>query len=259
MDAGYGEIPWLLETLYDEGICYMADIPSDTRIFTHRPQTEIPLRKGTRGRIPTQEKLVEGEQPPIEVRHFAQSLAASDWQRLSIRETERGWLIADFAAFRVWHSVDSLPRRCLWLVIRRPIGEKGTLRFAFSNAPADTPLEELAIWQCRRYWVERALEDAKGEAGLDQYQVRGWRGWHHHMTMTLLAMLFLLQLTLQFRPKALLLTLQDAREILEEFLPRKTYLPAEFIERLKQKHQARLSARRSHAKQQKRQFDDAKN
>jgi len=61
------------------------------------------------------------------------------------------------------------------------------------------------------------LEDAKGEAGLGQYQVRGWTGWHHHMTMTLLAMLFLLQLTLQFRGKAPLLTLQDVREILEPF------------------------------------------
>ena len=68
------------------------------------------------------------------------------------------------------------------------------------------------------------------------------------MTMTLLAMLFLLQLTLNFRQKAPMLTLQDAREILEEFLPRKSYSPAEFIQLLQQKHQARLSARRSHDK-----------
>jgi len=42
-----------------------------------------------------------------------------------------------------------------------------------------------------RYWIERAIQDAKGEAGLDEYQVRGW---HHHMTMVLLAMLFLIEL-----------------------------------------------------------------
>ena len=100
------------------------------------------------------------------------------------------------------------------------------------------------------------MENAKGEAGLAQYQVRGWTGWHHHMTMTLLAMLFLLQLTIRFRPKAPMLTLQDAREILENFLPRKSYSPAEFIELIQQKHQARLSARRSH--QQKQQIKDNK-
>jgi len=114
------------------------------------------------------------------------------------------------------------------------------------------------MMQCRRYWVERALEDAKGEAGLDQYQIKGWTGWHHHMTMTLLAMLFLLQLTLNFRQKAPMLTLQDAREILEEFLPRKSYSPAEFIQLLAQKHQARLSARRSHANKQKQKLKDNK-
>lgn len=258
IDSHYGGQPWLLQALDEEKIVYVADIPSDTRIFTYSPKTSIPERKGTRGRPPTKEKLARGEEPPVEVRTFAQNLAESEWTRMEIRKTERGWLIADFAAFRVWHAVENLPLREVWLVIRRPVGENGALRFAFSNAPADTPLERLAKMQCRRYWVERAIEDAKGEAGLDQYQVRGWRGWHHHMTLTLLAMLFLLQLTLTFRPKAPLITLQDAREILEEFLPRKTYSPKEFIEFLKQKHQARLSARRSHAKQQKLRLSDTK-
>lgn len=257
LDAHYGGQPWLLRALDPENIIYMADIPSDTRIFTHCPQTAIPKRKGSRGRPPTQARLLPGEQSPVEVRTLAQGLAESDWTRLAIRETERGWLMADFAAFRVWPSVENLPLTEVWLVIRRPVGENGTLRFAFCNAQAETPLEKLAQMQCRRYWVERALEDAKGEAGLDQYQVRGWRGWHHHMTMTLLAMLFLLQLALKFRQKAPLLTLQDAREILEEFLPRKTYSPKAFIELLRQKHTARFAARRSHAKQQNRRLHDA--
>lgn len=259
MDCHYGEQPWLLKTLTQEDICYLADIPCDTRIFLHYPKTEIPQRKGNRGRLPTQERLAYEETPPVEVRDFAQTLTESDWTQLSVRKTERGWLIADFAAFRVWHSVDNLPFQEVWLVLRRPLGEKTNLRFAFSNAPANTPLPRLAMMQCRRYWVERALEDAKGEAGLSQYQVRGWTGWHHHMTMTLLAMLFLLQLTMQFRDRAPLLTLQDTREILEKFLPRKSYSSKEFIELLKQKHRARLSARRSHAKKQKQQLKDAKN
>jgi SRSO17 transposase len=257
MDCHYGEQPWLLKELDSLGLCYMAEIPSDTRIFPTFPKTEIPQRKGHRGRHPTTEKLVEGEALPIPVRHFALSLDESQWTTLSVRKTERGWLIADFAAVRVWHSVDNLPKQEVWLVMRRPIGG-GDIRFAFSNAEANTSLKRLAVMKCRRYWVERALEDAKGEAGLDQYQVRGWTGWHHHMTMTLLAMLFLLQLTLNFREKAPMLTLQDAREILEEFLPRKSYSPSEFIKVLQQKHQARLSARQSHAKRQKQKLKNIK-
>jgi len=250
MDAHYGEQPWLLKRLNEEQICYMADIPCTTRIFLTLPKTEIPLRKGDRGRHPTKERLVEGEPSPVEVRAFGKSLSSSDWTRLRIRETERGELVAEFAAVRVWHSVDNLPFQEVWLVMRRDL-ETSEIRFSFSNAPSDTPLERLAHMQSRRYWVERALENAKGEAHLDQYEVRGWRGWHHHMTMTLLAMLFLLELTLQMKEKAPMLTIQDAREILEKFLPRKVYSPEEFMALLEQKHKARLSARNSHAKKQK--------
>jgi len=250
MDAHYGEQPWLLNRLNEEDILYMADIPCTTRIFLSLPKTEVPLRQGDRGRHPTKERLVEGEPSPEAVRDFVRTLSPSAWTRLRIRDTERGELIAEFAAMRVWHSVDNLPFQEVWLVMRREL-ETSQIRFSFSNAPPDTSLERLAQMQSRRYWVERALENAKGEAHLDQYEVRGWRGWHHHMTMTLLAMLFLLELTLQMKEKAPMLTIQDAREILEEFLPRKTYSPKEFMALLEQKHKARVSARKSHAKKQK--------
>lgn len=251
MDSHYGEQPWLLKQLTDEDIYYMADIPCDTRIFADKPKTEVPQRKGNRGRHPSKVRLVSGSRQPIEVRTFAQNMDEEDWTRLRVRETERGWLVADFAAVRVWHSVDNLPFQEVWLIMRRDIGGNAPIRYSFSNAQMHTPLLRLAQMQCRRYWVERTLEDAKGEAGLDQYQLRGWKGWHHHMAMTLLAMLFLLQLTLHFGSKAPLLTIQDTREIMETFLARKSYSHKEFIALLEQKHRARLSARNSHAKKQK--------
>lgn len=96
-----------------------------------------------------------------------------------------------------------------------------------------------------RYWMERAIQDAKGEAGLDEYELRSWRGWHHHMTMTILSMLFLLELQLDWQPKAPELTLQDVREILEVILPKRETNPDEILKLIEQKHKAKLSARRS--------------
>lgn len=249
-DAHYGEQPWFLKKLNDESIMYMGDIPCTTHIFLERPRTEIPERKGSRGRHPIKEKLADGEVVPIEVREHAKSLKISDWFRLEVRETERGYLIADFHAVPVYHSVDNLPFQKVWLVIRQEVASK-EIKFSFSNAPFDTPLEQLARMQSRRYWVERALQNAKGEAGLAQYQVRGWVAWHHHMTMTLLAMLFLLQLVFNLKDKAPRLTIQDTREILEFFLPRKIYSPAEFKNYLEKKHKDRFSARKSHKNKQK--------
>jgi len=86
----YGEQPWLLSELNLEGIGDMADIPSDTRIFTTPPVTESPKRKGNRGRHPTKERLAEGYVSPIEVRKLAATLDDTQWTTFSVRETERG-------------------------------------------------------------------------------------------------------------------------------------------------------------------------
>ena len=75
--------------------------------------------------------------------------------------------------------------------------------------------------QGQRYWVERALQTSKQDVGLGDYQVRGWRGWHHHMALVMMAMLFLLeerQLHQQTRP---LLSGRDIRALLNQFLPRR--------------------------------------
>jgi hypothetical protein len=94
--------------------------------------------------------------------------------------------------------------------------------------------------------MERALEDGKHDAGLADDEVRGGRGWHHHMTMTLLAMLFLLKLELTWQKHAPLLTVPDVREILEVILPKRHITPQEILELIEQKHGARDSAKQSH-------------
>ena len=124
------------------------------------------------------------------------------------------------------------------------------LKYQFCNAPEDTPFERLAEMSHSRYWMERAIQDAKGEAAMDEYQVRGWRGWHHHMTMTILAMLFLLELQLDWQPKAPMLTLRDVREILEVILPQRTITSKQILQLIEQKHKARRSARLSHQRRQ---------
>jgi len=80
------------------------------------------------------------------------------------------------------------------------------------------------------------------------YEVRGWTGWPHHLTMVLLAMLFPLILQLKWKDKAPMLTIQDVREILEVILPRRRITNQDILEIIKEKHKARESARRSHHK-----------
>ena len=100
------------------------------------------------------------------------------------------------------------------------------------------------------------MQDAKGLAGLDEYQVIGWRGWHHHMTLVLLAMLFLLQLKRTLQPQAPMLTLQDVHEILRVVMPRKDVSFEEVVELIRQKHLNRWRSRKSYLKKQKEQLDE---
>jgi hypothetical protein len=67
-------------------------------------------------------------------------------------------------------------------------------RYYLSNASADTPLLTLAQVAAARWVIETEIQTAKGETGLDEYEVRSWPGWHHHITLGLLAAAFLLTL-----------------------------------------------------------------
>src|SRR5271169_3076486 len=93
-----------------------------------------------------------------------------------------------------------------------------------------------------RYWVERAFEDAKGECGLADYQALGWRPWHHHVTMVMLAMLFIVEQRVAQQPGLELLTPRDIVEMLKETLPRKPEGREALVARINERHARRRGA-----------------
>ena len=245
MDCFYGEQSWLLDEINIMGMTYIADAPTDTQVWLEKPKIEIPEKKGIRGPIPKLKKLVSGEPNPIKVQDLAEQLDQSQYTRVFLRETERKELWSMLACLRVFPVRDKLPGDETWLIIRKDEGDNKT-KYQLSNAPENTSINRLGQMSCSRYWIERAIEDAKGEAGLADYQVRGWIGWHHHMVLTLLAMLFILQMVVKWGRKAESMSVQDVKEILEVILPRKRITEKEILAIIQQKHQARLSARKSH-------------
>ena len=104
-----------------------------------------------------------------------------------------------------------------------------------------------------RYWIERAFQDAKGNAGMADYQVRSWTGWHHHMVMTMLAMLFIMDMQIKWGKKASMLSVMDVKEIFEVIMPKKEFTKEEIVAIIEQKHRARLSARKSHHRRNRKQ------
>ena len=115
------------------------------------------------------------------------------WQAYQIQEGAKGPLLAQFAFKRVVAVRDGLPGADQWLVLRRSLGERPQLKTYLSNAPPMTPHTTLVRKSGMRWPVEASILECKSEVGMDQYEVRGWKGWHHHMTMTLLAHHFLVR------------------------------------------------------------------
>ncbi|HIE31910.1 MAG TPA: hypothetical protein EYP67_05965, partial [Methanosarcinales archaeon] len=105
MDSFYEEQTWFRNKINAKGLIYIADIQVNTRFWLNKPEKEIPERKGDLGRIPTKEKMREGEPHPIEVRDLKNQLEDSEWSRFFIRDTERKELWSNIACVRVYPVV----------------------------------------------------------------------------------------------------------------------------------------------------------
>jgi SRSO17 transposase len=193
-DAHFGQAPRLLDRIAAAGLGYLMEVPHPTRVWLARPPTGVPPPTGKQGRPATRRRLAPGAPAAVRVDALAAQLPATAWQRALVQEGSRGPLVAELAFVRAVAVRGRLPGPDVWVVLRRSLEEPRELKAYLSNAPADVPLTTL-VWLLGMRWpVEQAIKEAKDELGLDHYEVRGWRGWHHHTTMTLLAQHFLVRL-----------------------------------------------------------------
>ncbi len=96
--------------------------------------------------------------------------------------------------------------------------------------------------QGQRYWVQRSFQDGKSQAGLGRYQVRGWKPWHHHMALVMMAMLFKLKERIEQQEEYPLLSCADTETLLAHFLPRRDVGVDEVIRQMEFRHRKRQAA-----------------
>jgi SRSO17 transposase len=188
-DAGYGAVPAFRDALDTDGWCYVLEVPSTTRVFLHAAQAVVPAWSG-RGRRPTRLRLVEGEPTAVTVAALAATVAA--WETLTVTDGAQGPRQYQFFRQRVWECRGGVPGPERWLLLRRKL-DGSELKYALSNAALETPLLTLGQVEAFRWPVETGFQQYKGETGLDEYEVRNWRGWQHHTALALVAGAFLLQ------------------------------------------------------------------
>lgn len=190
-DDLYGRSTWFRDQVAGAGLVYMADVPRNTQVYLEKPVLGVPERKpGSRGPKPTRIQVLNSVKPfPV---HRVARRADTTWTRVRVRPIERGELNDPFAVRRVWTLREKKTGPVEeWLVIRREA--KNRYNYSLSNAPPDASIEDLAWLKCQRYFVERANQDAKSEAGWDELEARKYRGWEHHLALVILAVWFAAQ------------------------------------------------------------------
>lgn len=128
---------------------------------------------------------------PSQVRadQLATALPAAAWERLSAGDGAKGPRLYDWARVRLFRL--HWPGWEHWLLVRRRSSDPRELAYYVVFAPAGTPLSTLVRVAGTRWAIEECFETAKGEVGLDQYEVRKWDGWHRFITLALLAHAYL--------------------------------------------------------------------
>jgi SRSO17 transposase len=181
-DDEFGRPAHFRAWLRGEGERYVLDVPGDTVV------------RDLERRRPRRKRAGRGARPQVpygRVDAWAARQPEGRWTRLTVREGERGPLLVDAMTVRVRTKLDRRNGPEERLVVMRTVEAGPRTHYALSNAGAEVPLEEMVGARFTRHKVEEVFEAAKQESGLAHYEVRSWVGWHHHVTLSLLALWFL--------------------------------------------------------------------
>ncbi len=188
--AGYGAATSLRGGLRARSLHYAVGVLPETTVW---PQGDGPLRPKRRqptGRPPTNLRS-DSKHQPVSLKALAGSLPQQAWKPVRWREGTKGRMESRFACVRVRSAHRdynlSEPREEEWLVIEWPQSEAEPTKYTLSSLPRSTSLEELVRLIKLRWRVERDYQELKSELGIDHYEGRGWRGFHHHGVLCIAA------------------------------------------------------------------------
>tara|TARA_R110001599_G_scaffold60939_1_gene169234 strand:- start:20867 stop:21796 length:930 start_codon:yes stop_codon:yes gene_type:complete len=196
-DAAYGKGTAWREQLADWGLTYCVGVHENLSVWA--PGAEpLPPRWSGVGRPPTRWQQTEDDHP-VSVDTLAESLRADDFQEVTWREGTNQPLTSRFASVRVRVARGQQYREPEWLLIEWPHGADKPTKYWLSSQPEVTSLTTLVTTAKARWRIERDYQELKQEVGLDHYEGRHWRGFHHHASLCIVAYGFLVAERLRCR------------------------------------------------------------
>jgi len=189
-DSVYGDSPKFVQGVRALGKWYVLDVSSEAHVWLTQPELRNSGEPGSGRRHSA--KAAKASTKPISVPEAIAQLSPSAFRRITVAEGSQGPIVYEYAEMTVWFSEEgapaSQPER---LLVRRSCTQEAEVKYHRSNAPSKVSLQRLAEQRACRWTIEQDIQAGKGECGLDEYETRGWVGWHHHTGLAILALLFL--------------------------------------------------------------------
>jgi SRSO17 transposase len=194
-DAGYGDETAFRDGITALGMRYAVGIRPGTTVWAPGTAPLPPKAWVGRGIRPTKLRREPGHEP-MTLKALAMALAPQAWRTVTWREGSSNELSGRFTALRVRPAhrdyLQTGMRPEEWLLIKWPEGEAEPAKYFFTTAPEDATLEQMVFVTKMRWRIERDYQDLKQDFGLGHYEGRGWRGFHHHATLSIAAYGFLM-------------------------------------------------------------------
>jgi SRSO17 transposase len=176
-DSVYGDSPTFVQGIRALRKLYVLDVSSEMHVWLQSPKR---LRSG------------KPETRPISVADALGQVPEKAWKKMTVAEGSQGPRVYEYAELLVWFSEEGMPTPTFErLLFRRSLGQKSEIKYQRSNVPLQIKLPQLAQVGGQRWTIEQDFQAGKGECGLDEYETRGWTGWHHHTALSMLALFFL--------------------------------------------------------------------
>lgn len=194
-DAGYGGCREFREEIRARQLHFLMGVQGTTHVWPPGASPQAPQRVAHQRGRPRTRYVDESGLQPVSIEQVARELPRAAFKSVSWRQGSRGVQSSRFAAVRVQtaehHVWREPPSEEAWLLVEWPRGEAAPTKYHLSSLPAETTLRELVRLSKLRWRVERDYQEMKGEVGLDHFEGRSWRGFHHHATLCMVAHGFL--------------------------------------------------------------------
>jgi hypothetical protein len=243
MNVSY-KIYHVIRNRKSKGKKFVLDVRGNQYVYLDHPKPYIPDGPAGQGGVKNTYKT---DKQDFMVRDLLKALPASQWRTCTFRQGTKGGMTRQATCLDVfiWNKRRNKKEdvEALRLIISRE--EDGSeVKFSVTNdihqdgyqAPCES---KLLFRQMQRYWVERAIQDCKDTLGMTDYQVRTWRAWHHHITLTIMALHYMLEQKVVHEEQIPLLSCPDIKFFLAMNLPRKASTEEQAWELVLKRHQLR--------------------